>query len=60
MIKYKELKQKIVAARNAYYNSETPIITDDEYDTMWFIFKTNFPDDDLCKSIGTPPSNVTK
>jgi len=60
MIKYEELKQKIIAAKNAYYNSETPLLTDDEYDTIWFIFKTNFPDDDLCKSIGTPPSSVTE
>lgn len=55
-----QLKQELIAARDAYYNSDTPIMTDEEYDTKWSQFIFNYPEDEFCNTIGTPVPEVTE
>lgn len=57
---YTEMKNKIIKAKDAYYNSDTPIMSDSEFDALWDEFKSLYPEDELCSSIGSPISEVTE
>jgi len=48
-----ELANLMLASKDAYYNSEQPILTDEQYDTVERYLAFSSPDDDVLKFIGS-------
>ena len=48
----KELETKIKEAQVTYYNG-SPIMSDVEFDALWDELKTNYPDSELLKEVGS-------
>lgn len=48
----KELENKIKEAQDAYYN-DSSVMSDVEFDALWDELKTNYPDSELLKEVGT-------
>lgn len=48
----KDLETKIKEAQDAYYNG-SPIMSDVEFDALWDELKTNYPDSELLKEVGS-------
>jgi DNA ligase (NAD+) len=49
---YDDMKRQIVDANNAYYNNQTPLMSDAEFDNLRTNFINNYPDDPIAKAIG--------
>ena len=53
----KELSEMIVASNDAYYNTKTHLLTDNEYDIVKEYIETRFPKNEVIQQVGAP---VTK
>uniref|UniRef100_A0A6C0DNB5 DNA polymerase beta n=1 Tax=viral metagenome TaxID=1070528 RepID=A0A6C0DNB5_9ZZZZ len=53
----KELSDMVVATNDAYYNTQTPLLTDNEYDILKEYIETKFPKNEAIQQVGAP---VTK
>tara|TARA_Y100000996_G_scaffold415183_1_gene408609 strand:- start:22 stop:1833 length:1812 start_codon:yes stop_codon:yes gene_type:complete len=51
-MKQKELETLLLNAKTAYYNSDTPILSDEEYDYYENLLKKNYPKSKVLKLIG--------
>jgi len=53
-LKEKELEKMIVRTNDAYYNSEAPLLTDNEYDILKEFVEKKFPKNAVIKEVGAP------
>jgi NAD-dependent DNA ligase len=53
----KELSEMVIASNDAYYNTKTPLLTDNEYDILKEYIETKFPKNEVIQQVGAP---VTK
>lgn len=54
MLQIEILRQKIIDARKAYYESDSPIMSDAEFDFLEEEYKKLNPEDEISKEVGTP------
>lgn len=48
----KEIEKMILKYQKAYYNSDEPLVSDEEFDLIWDYLKDNYPDSNLLSAIG--------
>jgi len=53
-LKEKELVKMVVLSNDAYYNGETPLLTDNEYDILKEFVEKKFPKNTVIKEVGAP------
>ena len=56
-MKLNQLVEKLTAASNAYYNSPSPIMSDEEFDALYDYLKKINPNNSFFKRIGAPIVN---
>ena len=50
----KEVETMIVVANDAYYNSKSPLLTDNEYDIVREYAENKYPENETIKQVGAP------
>jgi len=53
-LKEKELEKMIVRTNDAYYNGESPLLTDNEYDILKEFVEKKFPKNTVVQEVGAP------
>lgn len=53
-LKEKELVKMVVLSNDAYYNGESPLLTDNEYDILKEFVEKKFPKNTVIKEVGAP------
>lgn len=53
-LKEKDLEKMVVLANDAYYNGESPLLTDNEYDILKEFVEKKFPKNTVVQEVGAP------